>query len=281
MTEKEKPQFTLPLPGLGGALFRRLVVGRGYLDDLRLVAYLRSTPPALLHGRPTTLLRLAACDPDANGCQIRPGAILVSGEYLFDEDRVRLEGSYGCPVLNAYTSVEGGLIGLECPLEHTLHVPPGRVLEVAQEDGDIHETGFGEIVLTNLVNWATIFIRYRTGDRGTVVDGVCGCGYTGQSIVAFQGREVTKFWVNGRFVAASALGACIAGTGVREYQLAQERGGFGLRWRPQPNDDPPAVEQALRSALQQHLDATAIQITAVDRLVPSGGKAWRFRNLEP
>jgi hypothetical protein len=154
------------------------------------------------------------------------------------------------------------------------------VLEVVREDGDIQETGFGEIVLTNLVNWATIFIRYRTGDRGTVVDGGCGCGHTGQSIVAFQGREVTKFWVNGRFVASCTLQACIAGAGVRTYQLAQERGGFALRWQPQPHDDPPVVEHALRSALRQHLETSAIQITAVDRLVPSGGKAWRFRNVE-
>jgi phenylacetate-coenzyme A ligase PaaK-like adenylate-forming protein len=107
------------VPPLNLAVLRQLPLGRSADEDASLVAYLRSVPVPLLYGKASNLTMLAAADAElgrgAGADRIRPGAILVSGEALYDDQRVWLERWFDCAVINAYLSTEGGLAAIECP----------------------------------------------------------------------------------------------------------------------------------------------------------------------
>jgi phenylacetate-coenzyme A ligase PaaK-like adenylate-forming protein len=280
VTEKDHPRVTLGLPLLDGAVFRRLVVGRSEEEDDALVRSLRSRPPAILHGTPSYLLALLAEDTGRAGQRrIAPGAILVSGETLFDDDRDRLRDWFGCPVLNAYTSAEGGLVGLTCTHGQGLHLPPGCVLEVLNRSGELTSEGAGELVLTNLVNWATMFLRYRTGDRGELTSKSCRCGHRGQTLISLAGREVDAFALGERRVAANLVGATIGGAGVNRFQVIREPRQFIVRWVPGSEEDSAEQGGRLMALLRPLLAPIPVTVEPCARLTLRGGKAWRFREL--
>jgi len=83
----------------------------------------------------------------------------------------------------------------ECQ-HHSLHV---------NMENCIVEEVDNEIVITNLNNYVTPFIRYRTGDRGHVKRSHCKCGREFDIITGLQGRKVdfyekTVGLVVGKFV---------------------------------------------------------------------------------
>jgi hypothetical protein len=280
ITLKEREPFAVPMPLLGGGLFQRMVVGRSPREDEAIVMRLRGQPPVVLHGKPSYLLALAKADSGVGGAgRIAPGVILVSGENLFPEGRRLLGGWFACPVRDAYTSAEGGVLALECPYGRGLHVPRERILEVEGSDGALGAAGRGRIVMTNLTNWCTVLLRYRTDDWGTLSRGDCACGHGGQTLVDFSGREALTFSTPAGHVAVEPIAAAIRGVGVDHFQLARYDTGFVFRWAGEGLAAPtPGQESRLRAVLGKLLGGAPVSVERVTALTPPGGKVWRFRD---
>ncbi|PXX57630.1 phenylacetate-coenzyme A ligase PaaK-like adenylate-forming protein [Nocardia tenerifensis] len=273
-TRADAERYVVPLPLLRGT-HRRVSIGRD--EDDAVITELRARPPAILHGKPSCLLALARADAARAGEHIRPARILTSGENFFPDDRRTLTEWFGSPVTDAYTSVEGGLIGLECPVGSGLHVPPERMLEVETERDQLRTTGSGRLILTNLTNWATVFLRYRTDDFGTLTHGDCSCGHSGQTISEFYGREVVQFRDGNRFVEVAALTAALDLPDMPEYQFACDGDGYVLRVAV-GDTERAELDTEVRAALRPILGAAHLDIVRTPTLTPPGGKAWRFRD---
>ncbi|MFN0247174.1 MAG: phenylacetate--CoA ligase family protein [Kofleriaceae bacterium] len=114
--------------------------------------------------------------------RIRPAAILVSSETLFDAQRADLEHAFHCKVYNGYSLGEPVCFISECA-HGGMHVSPEFGVVEMLEGPDGHE-----IVATGLINDAMPLLRYRTGDLANPVGAPCRCGRALPTIGAIIGR---------------------------------------------------------------------------------------------
>ena len=105
-------------------------------------------------------------------------AIISSAETLFEWQRELIERAFSCPVYNRYGCREFGTIAHECKRREGLHVNSDRVyLEILDENLETVVDGqTGEIVITDLDNYAMPLIRYRIGDVASFKNDTCSCG---------------------------------------------------------------------------------------------------------
>ncbi len=84
---------------------------------------------------------------------------------------------------------------LECPDSDAglYHIVPERsVVEILRIDGTPTPPGeVGEIVTTDLHNYAMPFIRYRTGDSAVLEDRRCSCGREFPAVRRIEGRIIS------------------------------------------------------------------------------------------
>lgn len=110
--------------------------------------------------------------------------VFVGSESILPYEDI-LKGFYR-DVFQHYGGAEfGACVACECPY-HTLHV---------NMESQIVESVNGEIIVTNLANNITPFIRYRTGDRGQVERKKCKCGRETDVITDLEGR-LCEYYMN-------------------------------------------------------------------------------------
>jgi phenylacetate-CoA ligase len=102
--------------------------------------------------------------------------VFTTSEMLFPADRALLEQTFAARVADGYGSKEAGFIAHECR-EGRMHVRADtHAVEIVQGDRVLPPGEEGEIVATHLVDWHWPFVRYRTGDAGTISPEPCACG---------------------------------------------------------------------------------------------------------
>ncbi|MBN1478295.1 phenylacetate--CoA ligase family protein [Candidatus Sumerlaeota bacterium] len=117
--------------------------------------------------------------------------LLSTGETLHDHQRTDFAEAFGAEVYDRYGSIELGDIAHECTAHEGLHINSHRVnvetVPVEGLDGDQ-----GMMVITDLDNLATPFIRYECGDIGQLwpegTRHACPCGRTLPRLVRVLGR---------------------------------------------------------------------------------------------
>ena len=93
----------------------------------------------------------------------------VTSERLYDNQRQEIERVFGCKVANGYGGRDAGFIAHECPHGNMHITAEDIIVEIIDQDGKILPHGkSGEIVVTHLATRMFPFIRYRTGDIGTL-----------------------------------------------------------------------------------------------------------------
>jgi len=99
------------------------------------------------------------------------------GELLAPETRALCREAWGVPVTDAYSADETGYIALQCPATSDYHVQSEAVLvEVLDGNGAPCAPGqCGQVVVTDMHNFATPLVRYAIGDYAEV-GGSCRCG---------------------------------------------------------------------------------------------------------
>jgi phenylacetate-coenzyme A ligase PaaK-like adenylate-forming protein len=266
----------LPLPALRDSLYVRLQLGMTS-DALRATVDRLRAP--ILYGKPTYLVDLRAALIAAGAARPpwSPELVLVSGETLHADDRERLTSYFGAPLVDALASTEGGLVAATRPDGETYEVFPDNArLEVLAPDGTVSSSGTGELVLTSLVHRATVFVRYRSGDRAEL----CSDPSTGrQRLERLWGREPESIRLASDEVSPAAVTAAIGFvTGVGDFQLL-----FGdgrpvvLRWSSDPaHEDVERTETRLRARVRALLPDEEVTLEHRPRLTPLGGKKRRF-----
>jgi phenylacetate-CoA ligase len=134
--------------------------------------------PTLLFGHAHSVFVLATMVDELGVEEIHPRAIITSSMMLLPHERAAIERVFGVKVTDMYGCEEVGLIASECERHEGLHVNMEQVIvEVLREDGTPVAPGeAGLVVVTDLLNRAMPFIRYRMEDMAEPADRPCSCG---------------------------------------------------------------------------------------------------------
>ena len=128
--------------------------------------------------------------------------IIVGAETLYDFQRELMEDVFNCPVYNRYGCTEFGNVASECKARKGMHINSDRfILEVVNDQGKAVYDEVGEIVITDLDNYAMPFIRYKTGDKGIITKETCFCavsfpllskviGRTSETLITKSGKKI-------------------------------------------------------------------------------------------
>ena len=151
--------------------------------------------------------------------------VITTSEVLSDGARDEIRSSLKLAVYNEYGCGEVGSVAHEC--EHgEMHVMEDNlILEITP---DSKGSTAGEIVVTDLFNYATPLIRYRLGDYASILNKRCDCGRTLKVIGNIHGRAYDCIHtVDGRVFHPEVMMYIfedIKGTvgGIGQFQVIQE-----------------------------------------------------------
>ena len=156
-----------------------------------------------------------------------PKMVMYIGEALPHGAREYIEGDLGIPVLTRYNAVEAFKIGFYCQERLGFHIHEDLChLRVVDAHGRSVSTGeTGEVVISNLVNRATVLLNYPMGDMAAISQESCPCGRTFKLISELDGRtEDILALPDGRFIHPRAIWQVFKDEPeVLQYQLIQRK----------------------------------------------------------
>lgn len=216
--------------GLRDKVLRTHLLPAFEMSEVKLEAFvsrIRKIRPKMLFGYPSALSHIAqyaerqTLSMDDLGIRVA----FVTAERVYDHQRQRIERIFGCPVANGYGARDAGFIAHECPAGG-LHITAEDILlEIVGTDGRVLGAGEpGEIVITHLATRGFPFVRYRTGDIGTLDEALCPCGRGLPLLKEVQGRT-TDFLVaaDGTVVHGLALIYVLREiSGIEAFKIIQE-----------------------------------------------------------
>lgn len=159
---------------------------------LQFTQRLRRFRPRMLFGYPSSLALLAEYVTN-NGYKVDNlgvKVVFVTSECLYEHQRKAIETAFGAPVANGYGGRDAGFIAHQCP-HGAMHITAEDiVVEIVDEDGEILPfKEKGEIVVTHMSTGDFPFVRYRTGDVGSLSDDTCPCGRGLPLLAEIEGRS--------------------------------------------------------------------------------------------
>ena len=223
----------------------------------------------------------------ANGRRChRPRVVTYSSDALPDADRALIEEDLGIPVLGRYQAVEALKIAFQCGAGPWMHVNedlyPVRIVDEAGRTVPDGEPG--QVVISNLVNRATVLLNYRLEDRARRLPGTCPCGRTLPRMSLPEGRS--DDWValpSGEVLHPQAVRSLFTDEiEVWEYQVVQETPTrFQVNLVVDPGADREKLARRAESKFAARLGAGAtVAIAFVGALARTpGGKVRGFIRL--
>jgi len=273
------PVDASPDGGPAGRVARISVLQPAEVVAAQLVAF----APHAVYGLPSALREAGAILQDG-GARFRVPLVFTSGELLHPGARAAISRAFQGRVFDIYGSSETKEIGWECPAGG-MHVNADVLMvEIVDDDGQSLPDGAeGHIVVTSLVNHATPLLRYRTGDRGSLLPGRCECGLAFPLLGVVTGREADMLELQGgRRVSPYALTCALERVGqVLRYQITQlDPARVRVRAIAHPDADRAAMAERIRTVLRTDVAPfLEAEIEYVDRL--ANGPRAKFRVVEP
>lgn len=163
-------------------------------ETMRLyVEQLERYNPKFLRGYPSALSILAQYIDENNMKTIRPNAVFSVAETLLPNQKKKIEETFGCPTFDHYGCRDGAANAMECEEHSGLHIGAEQCyIEVIKKDERADPLEMGEIISTDFHNYTMPFIRYRTGDCGTMSDEQCTCGRGLPLLRSVEGRIINQ-----------------------------------------------------------------------------------------
>jgi len=152
---------------------------------------IESERPDVLMGYGSYLELLFRAAAARGGLAHRPAAVLYGADAMSPEARRHLEQELGVRVLSTYSAAEAFKIGFACEAGTGFHVHADLChLRLVDATGaDVPAGVPGEVVISNLVNRATVLVNYRLGDVATWSETPCPCGRTLPLLATLAGRS--------------------------------------------------------------------------------------------
>lgn len=256
---------------------RRADVDRRYFSGIaplgETIAAIEAFRPQVVHGYGSMVDMLYAHLAASGATFARPSVVTYSSDELGAATRAFLERELGVPVFATYEAIEAFKIGFECEERRGYHLNvdlyPLRV------------DGGGDVIVSNLVNRATVLLNYRIGDLATMSPDPCPCGRNLPLLASLDGRRDGMLKrSDGSPLLPMVLAFAFARTaGVRQYQVQEvERRRFVVRIVAGPACDRPATLHEVETVLLREVGADArVRVDFVERILPGpGGKLRRI-----
>ena len=186
-------EATVPMVNLASRLFPvraqdSSLVGKVNSAFLETLLSLQADSPIILRGYPSRLCEVAIALQNIQRYPLSSVvAIIATGECLFESQRSLLTQTFQAPILNEYGCQESGISGLSCPEVGRLHLDSDRCL---------YEIVDGELLTTDLYNYAMPMVRYSSQDVLKLFSDSCPCGRPGLTAQVL-GREEDVMVVQG------------------------------------------------------------------------------------
>ena len=133
---------------------------------------------------------------EAAGGSLSLRSMLLSAEYVPEEDVMLFEESFGCRVYEHYGMTEMGLgCAVSCGHGDGYHIREADLyIEIIDPETGrvIHDDTPGEVVFTTLTRKGMPFIRYRTGDMSRWITEPCPCGSVLKRLARVNDRNEVK-----------------------------------------------------------------------------------------
>jgi phenylacetate-CoA ligase len=176
----------------------------------------------------------------------RPKALRYTSDALPDAARRLITEEFSIPVFSRYEAMETPNLAFECEAHTGLHANidlcPIRIVD--GEGRTLPPGESGDVVISNLINRATVFLNYRLGDLARWMPDPCPCGRTLPLLSPVEGR--TEDWLtlpSGRILHPLAATHALKYTpGIWQYQVVQQTPG---QFRIALVADPQADRQAI------------------------------------
>jgi len=133
------------------------------------------------------LVRLAAWILATKTDVHAPRAIVTGAEALLEHQRDVIQRAFRAPVFNTYGCREFMLIASECEHRQGLHINADQLL-LETVGGD--DSGYSDVVITDLHNYGMPFVRYVNGDLAVPDDTDCTCGRGLPRLKRVEGRKL-------------------------------------------------------------------------------------------
>lgn len=159
---------------------------------------IRNYRPVLVVGYVSSLEQFAGFLKREGLTLPRLRSVIAAAEPLFPAVRAAIEAAFAAPVYNTYGSREFMSIAGECEHRRGLHINAENL--VVETEHPL-SAGPSEILVTDLHNYGMPFVRYATGDLGSISDAACPCGRGLPMLHSIEGRVLdTLRTVDGRTV---------------------------------------------------------------------------------
>lgn len=174
-------------------VFNRKILNSFHMTEENVDTYLEAVEqykPQVIVGYVAPLVTLARrLQSTGRKLKHRPASIITGAEALHEHQREALSGAFGCPTFNTYGCREVMLIASECEEQSGLHTNSDHlIVETLGSDGTPVSGESGDVVLTDLHNFAMPLIRYRNGDKATKLAEKCACGRGLPLLASVDGR---------------------------------------------------------------------------------------------
>jgi phenylacetate-CoA ligase len=211
----------------------------------------------------------------------RPKVVTYGADALSPAVRRLIGERYGARVLARYGAVEAFWIAFECEAHRGLHVNvdlcPLRLVDAEGRQVGVGEPG--QVVVSYLVNRATVLLNYRLGDLARWLPAQCSCGRSLPLLSFLEGRR--DDWVrtaSGELVHPEVLRTLFGDEEqIWSYQVVQRAiGRFDVAVVPHAGSD----REEMRARLARKFggrfgDATTVQIRFVEALPRTPGRKIR------
>ncbi|MEZ8018147.1 hypothetical protein ACED63_06960 [Vibrio splendidus] len=149
-------------------------------------------------------------------------AVFTTSEKLTDNTRNLIESVLSVPVYDQYGLNDGGVSAFECKYHTGMHVFEGRAhMAVVDDTGKQVYDESGLIVATSFNNDIYPFVKYNTGDNGTLNLIKCECGFEGKNLISVDGRTTDVLNLNGSIIGSPVLTVLMSSVPVIKYQVIQ------------------------------------------------------------
>ena len=207
--------------------------------------------------------------------------VMYMGETLPYGARKHIEADLRVPVLSRYNAVEAFKIGFYCQQRQGFHIHEDLChLRLVDPSGkDVADGEFGEVVISNLVNRASVLLNYPMGDIASISQQSCSCGRSFRLISELEGRtEDILALENGQFIHPRTIWQVFKDEReVLQYQLIQyEPQRFKLQIVTLDHDVFKFVQKRVLPKLQNLLGEIAqIEVQWRSDIIRSPGEKFR------
>jgi len=208
-------------------------------------------------------------------------AILCGSENLYLAQRKLLAEVFQCRVFSWYGNTEMVTLAGECEADSRYHIfTEYGVTELINSDGNsvTTEGEIAEIVGTGFNNYATPFIRYKTGDLTRYTSQRCSCGRNYPLIDRVEGRS-QEFLVarDGRPVSLGDMQIFFVFDNIKQFQFYQEKEGEVIFNIVKKDTFTQGDTERIKSALYDRFsDSVEMDIRYVDTIPRTESGKYKF-----